>query len=387
MDHPGTGLAAVILLAGIYTIFMNIKYYSLKNIFLSALLIGSVMGFKIYLAIPALIGLSCLAVIHIIKKKYSTLLILIISVILSLIQFVPFNLSSGGLLFIPFEIPRGFFAQKILDLSYIDQRWEIYIQHHNYPRILEYGLLMSTTYFLLQFGIKLIGIIPSVKASKKIGIDFYLFLFFILASSIILGLFFYQKIGGANIMEFFITASLILSILSSLYLTLILNKVNKPIKIFLILLIIFLVIPRWVESTTNNIYNNFSSKFSGIVNDELQSYYYLKNNTTQNSLILLMNPKNYLINASEATLISERPSFYSAVGVSQNETPEIRRRKNIIDKIKSSSNTKEIKNILKNNNINYLLFYKPINLKININNLYDKKVYSNNSTVIYKVTY
>lgn len=387
MDHPGTGLATIILLAGIYTIFINIKNYSLKNILISALLIGSIMGFKIYLAIPALIGLFCLTIIHIIKKNYSTLLILIISVSLSLIQFLPFNLSSGGLLFLPFEIPRQFIAQKEFGLGYIDQRWRIYNEHNNYLRIIQYGILMSMVYFFIQFGLKLIGLIPLKRAANKIGLHFYIFFYSILSASIILGLFFYQKVGGANILEFFITASLILSILSSLYLSLILNKLNKTVKIFLILLIIFLVIPRWVDSTVNNIYSSFSSKFSGIPNDELQAYYYLKNNTTQNSLILLMNPNDYIINSSETSLISQRQLFYAGTGVAQKETQEIKRRKNLIDKIKSSSNSKEIKTILKKNKINYLLFYKPVNLKININNLYAKRVYSNNSTVIYKVTY
>lgn len=386
MDHPGTGLATIILLAGIYIIFINTKNHSLKNIYLSALLIGSIMGFKIYSAIPTLIGLFCFTVVEIIKKNYSTILIFIISVILSLIQFLPFNSTSGGLLFLPFEIPRQFISQKEFGLGYIDQRWRIYNEHNNYLRIVQYGISVSILYFLIQFGLKLIGLIPLKKTADKIGRNFYIFLYSILSASIILGIFFYQKVGGANILEFFITASLILSILSSLSLAFLLNKVNKQVKILLILLIILLVTPRWTKSTVDNVYNNFSSKFTGIMYSELQAYDYLKNSTAPNSLILIMNPKDYLINASEASLISERSIFYSGIGVSQKETPEIQRRQKIIKKIESSTDPKEINNIMKKNRINYLLFYKPINLKININKLSAKKVYSNNSTVIYKVT-
>lgn len=385
MDSPGAGFAVIIFLAGIYLIYLFLKKYSLKILFLSGLMVGSVIGFKIYFGIPILFGLFCLTIFHLFQKKFATLFILIIAVLLSAIQFLPFNASSGGLLFLPFEIPRQFFAQKQMNMSYIDQRWRIYLEHNNIPRLFEYGLFMSIIYFLMQFSIKLIGVIPVRKIAKIIGTDYYIFLYSIFFVSIILGLFFYQKVGGANIWEFFLPVSLILSIFTALIIGVFLQNKPKIIQIIILFLIVLILIPRWLESTVGNISDVFSPEFHGIINNEYQAFLYLENNTPPNSLILIMNPAVNFIKANETIIFTQRPLYYSGIGVTQNETPEIRRRKKVLENILVETRPEEITKLLKNNKIKYLLFYNPPKTKINITKLPVKKVFSNNLTSIYKV--
>ncbi|MBU2632558.1 hypothetical protein KKG52_02470, partial [Patescibacteria group bacterium] len=216
MDSPGRGFATVISLAGFYLLFTNKEQISKKNIFIVGLLFGSLMGFKIYLAIPLIFGLFCMAFFNTIKKNFSYLFIFIIASIFFAIQFLPLNASSGGLFYLPFNIPREFFVQRAFDMSYIDLRLKIYSDHNNYFRLLEYGILMSIGYLLIQFGVKFFGVIPLRKTVKIIGLDLYVFFYSSLIFSFILGLFFFQKIGGANIWEFFLFSSLMLSILASL---------------------------------------------------------------------------------------------------------------------------------------------------------------------------
>ena len=116
--------------------------------------------FKIYIGIPFMLGLFFLSLIKGLKRSFSVLWSFIIASILSLIQFLPFNASSGGLSFLPVEVPREFIAQKALNLGFIDQRWTIYMTHHNYLRLLEYGILMTADSFMRCVRIKNFGCHP-----------------------------------------------------------------------------------------------------------------------------------------------------------------------------------------------------------------------------------
>ena len=216
MDTPGYGFSLIIVLAGLYVFLKNKQKLSWKNILIVGILIGSLIGFKVYMGIAFLIGFSFLGFFGLLKKKFSYVWIIIVAAFFSALQFLPFNAGSGGLSFLLFEVPRGFIAQKGFGLGFIDQRWTIYLQHHNYFRLFEYGFLITLLYLIVQFGIKFFGFFPSKKAVKILGSDLFVLFYSILISSLILSLFFYQKVGGGNIWQFLLPLSLMLTIFASL---------------------------------------------------------------------------------------------------------------------------------------------------------------------------
>ena len=322
MDTPGYGLSVIIALAAFYIFFRNKEKLSLKNVVIVATLIGSLIGFKIYMGIPFLLGLFFMSIPRIIKNKFTYFWMFVIAAVLSAIQFLPFNSNNGGLFFLPFEVPRGFIAQKALNLGFIDQRWTIYLAHHNYFRLLEYGLFMTAVFLIVQFGVKILGFLPLRRTVKILGTDFSVLLYSILISSLILSLFFYQRVGGGNIWEFFLAVSLMLTILASLNLSLILAKLNKIVTVVIIILIVIFTIPSWVNFVSFYLQADYFSSFHGIPTAEFKSYDFLKNNSPKDSTLLLIDEPSYKCPSSIANVLTQRNLFFSGPGVSQIITPE-----------------------------------------------------------------
>jgi len=388
MDAPGCGMAMLIVFSAIYLLLKNKSKISKKNIFITGLLFGSLMGFKIYYAIPFMMGLFCFAIFKAFRKQFAYLWVFIIASVLFLLQYLPFNISSGGIFILPFEIPRAFMAQTALNLTFIDERWRIYLAHNNYFRILEYGIFMSVVYFFTQFGFKLLGLLPLKRTIKALGLDMTIFLYASMFCSFILGLFFYQRVGGANIWEFFFAASLVLAITVSLNLSLFLSKINKKIALVIIVLIILFTIPSWVQSVGTSLKNDYFSKFHGVSKIELQADDYLKNNTPQNSLLLLVGEPNYVVASSITSVLTERNLFLSGVGVSQEMTPEKQRREKDVEFIELSKNSQKVNEILKNDKINYVVFYNKSSIATVsglLKNQYLDNVFSNKIIRIFKV--
>ena len=387
IDSPGRGFAILIAFAAFYLLFKHKEKMSWKLIVITGLLFGSFFMFNIYIGIPFMFGLLCLSFVNCFKRKFFTLWIFVIACILSLIQFWPFNSSSGGLFLLPFEIPRQFIAQPALGLSFIDQRWTIYMAHHSYFRLAEYGFLMTIVFLLAQFGIKFFGLLPLKKTIRALGSNFYLFLGAIVLSSFILGLFFYQKIGGANIWEFFMVASFILAITVSLNITLYLPK-SKHLVYLIIFVIIAFTIPRWVDSVVGYFSADYLSGFHGIKNVELESYNYFKDKTPENSLILVINQKKYVSHSSIVSVLSQRNLFLSGVGGEGSQgNPELASRIEDAGIIKTSPDSKIIEAILKKDNINYIYVNNPFVLPIATISASFKNVFSNDAGKIFKIDY
>lgn len=388
MDAPGRGFAVIIALAGLYLLFKHKDKLSWRLIVITGLLFGSLAMFKIYIGIPFMLGLFFLSLIKGLKRSFSVLWSFIIASILSLIQFLPFNASSGGLSFLPVEVPREFIAQKALNLGFIDQRWTIYMTHHNYLRLLEYGILMTAIYLCVVFGLKILAVIPFKKTIKVLGQNYFLFLYFILLSSLVLGLFFYQRVGGANIWEFFMASSLILSILFSLSLSVLLAKFNKVVAVLVVIIIIVFTIPRWIYSVNYYLQADYFSAFHGVSNSELRVYGFLENNTPKNSTLLFIDQPTYIAYSSLASVLTERNLFFSGTGVSQVVTLEYLKREEDVAFIKTSKDYKKVERVFKKDQINYVILYENTlagTTSALLNDKFLKEAFSNSTAKIFKV--
>jgi len=390
MDTPGYGFSVLIVLAAFYIFFKNKQKLSWKNILIIGILIGSLIGFKVYIGIPVLLGFSFLSLFGFLKKNYAYLGIIIIAGVLSMAQFLPFNAKSGGLFFLLLEVPRGFISQKGLAMSYIDQRWSIYLEHHNYFRLFEYGLYMTGIYLLVNFGAKLIGFFPLKRTIKILGADFTILLYSILLPALIMSMFLYQKVGGGNIWQFLLPVSLILTIVASLNLSILLSKLNKiPIILIFILIIIFMF-PSWANFMSYYFKADYLSPFHGISSLELNAYNYLRNNTLENSKLLLIDQPSYntCSAVSIAKVLTGRNLYFSGTGVSGVVFPEYLRREKDVSFVKSSNDDEGVIKTLKNDNINYVVIYNNTPIATNsplLKNKFLKKVFSNQSAKIFEV--
>jgi hypothetical protein len=280
-------------------------------------------------------------------------------------------------------MPREYFVQAAYKMTWIDLRLEIYRQHSNYFRLVEYFSLMTIGYLIFQFGTKIIGLIPLKRNIVKLNPDISVFLYSILFASLGFGLFFYQKVGGANIYEFFLVSSMVLVILTSLTLSLYLPK-NKIVTFVLILVFLIITLPRWVYSVTDYAKTEYFSGFHGVTNQELQIYNYLKN-YKDNSSLLVLGKVNYTAVSSIMSVLTDKNIFLLGSGsLGQTNVSEIERRTKVVDFVGNSNNDQAVIEILKKNNINLLYVLNDYNKESKIrNNRYLRMIFSNSLGKIY----
>lgn len=246
----------------------------LHNPWLLAILFGTLIGFKVYTGIAFLAGFGLFAWYHLfIHKRLQPFLLFLFACMLSACIFLPVNAKSGGLFFLPFDKVRDFITYKPLGFYDWELRWIVYYDHHNVLRLLQLGLSMTVLYLIAQFSIKVIGIFPYKKTITFLQKEVVFFCYGIVVFSLLLGMFISQKANFAESYNFFLPASIILSILTSLSLAFFLKDKSRVVQISVALIIVIIIIPRWLY----RVHFTFShtTSFSGISNDELASYTFL----------------------------------------------------------------------------------------------------------------
>lgn len=244
---------------------------------------------------------------------------------------------------------------------------------------------MTIVYLPVQFGVKLFGAVPLKRTIKFLGLDFFIFLYSTLIFSLILGLFFYQRVGGANVWEFFLASSLLLAIIASLNISLYLPRKRKIISLVLIILIVLVTSVRWINSVNFYFHVDYISSFHGISNQELESYAYLKNNTPEKSNVLLLDKNDNTLFSSIASVLTERNLFFSGQGVGQIVTSEYEKRKRDVGVIRTSQDSIKVNAVLKRDSINYIYVYNAVSLPIATTSASLSEVFSNPSAKIFRV--
>lgn len=383
MDSPAYAYAILAGLTGIF--FLLQKKLSLRYAFLAALCFGSLIEFKVYVGIAFFAGLGCFALYSLFGKNIKVVGTFVLSVILGLIIFLPAITPGGGLAYIPFDIPRDFINQ--VKLGHIDWQlsWVIFQQHHNIPRIIQYGLMMSGVYFLIQYGLLLLGFIPFQLMRKKFG-GILFFLYPAIITSIVMGLLFYQKVGGANIWEFFLAGVPFLCLLLAINITNLLENKRSLVQISLLTLITVLIIPQWVISLKQDISTEFFQPFHGISHAELASYTFLENNTPTSSVVLILGQQKYVAYASLSSILSHRDLYLSGEGVRQVKTPVIVHREDVVKKVASTNDTAQIADTLSREHVNYLYVFNRLYPDISADGIHLRQIFTNQIATIYQVT-
>jgi hypothetical protein len=303
---------------------------------------------------------------------------------LGLSIFLPGTTKGGGLAFIPFDIPRDFINQTKLGHVDWQLRWVIFQNHHNTFRIIQYGLMMSGVYFVIQYGILLLGLVPLKKTIKTYG-SLLLFMYPTIFVSIVMGILFYQRVGGANIWEFFLAGVPFLEILVAANLASFIENKQKVLQYILLTIIVVFTIPQWTISLSSYIYDEFLQPFHGVSYTELASYNFLKYHTPKESLVLVLGQEKYVAYASVVSLFIDRDVYLSGEGVRQQKTSVISHREDVLHALRTTSDQEAIATLLKNEHVNYLYVYNGTYPGISGDNSHLLRQFSNQVATIYQV--
>lgn len=386
LENPPRAFSFVVVLLGL--VFLNkwLKTKDLRTGFVTALLFGSLIGFKVHTGLPILIAMFFMGIYFLTKKDWKGVSVFFISGLVSLLVYLPVNAKAGGLVFAPFEMARMFVVQPGLGISHFELARRIYGQHLNFIQSLRMDLTMLLVFLIFQFGIRNIGFIPLKQAFNLFGKTTVIFIYLCIFSALILGTLFIQPVAHADIFNLYLTSSLFLSIFASFTLGCLLIRSSRFLKILIVISIIVLTIPRWVDKT-RTFASYFSVTIPAINYSELEAMDFLKNNSSKEDLVLVFNQGQWDRMYPYVSIFTQKAMFLSGRDILGRHGISFQDRAKTIDKIMKSKNSVEIKRILEENKINILYFYGEPNLSVNISAIQAKNIFKNESINIYSLKY
>lgn len=386
--NPPRAFSIIILFAGISLFILWIRKKDLHLGILTAFVLGSLIGFKVYTGIFALFGFSLLGLYFLITKNFRMLITPLIALIFSLIIYLPVNSGAGGLYFTGFALFENFIVQPWMMLDHLELARRIYLEHNNWLRIIQQEIIYIFVFIVTVFGTKLIGILQTKRTLNLLPKELHIFLLSGIGVSIILGFFFQQKTGGANSFNFLVSVFIIGSIYTALASTYWFKKFNIVLKFFIIVFLIFLTIPRVAHETYLNINNLLHNNGFIISNNELSALNYLREKTNKNSLVLV-DYRGLKIDAVSpyVSFLADRSMFLSGMEADLNtHGVDFSDRKKEVDIIFTSPKALIVGKILKKNKIDYLYLGYPYSLYADESSYFTKIVYEGGGITILKVS-
>lgn len=344
--------ALVLFFAGISFVSLYIKKNKYFLGFLSAFILGSLIGFKVYVGFFGLTGMFFLCIYYLFKKKYSLIIFTVFAIILSLLIYLPVNKNAGGLIYTGFWRSEDFITLPTLGLSHMELAREIYASHNNWLKVLQYDLIFLLIATIGTFGTKIIGIFQARRTLKLLPIELNIFLIPSLMVSFVIGTFFIQNSGGSNAFNFLVSVYVIGSIYAGTACVYWISKINgNSLKAIMIFIIVLLTVPRAVYQLIDNIHGLYLDKGYQVTSSDLKTLEDLRAKTSPSSLILF-NPGLLFMN-----FIVNRPVFLSGQGILVSHDLDISSREKSQNIILKSGKILLVAKELMQNNIDYI--YKP----------------------------
>lgn len=272
---PPRSLSITLLFTGTALLFLWIQKRLNSLAILTGVTLGSLIGFKVYTGIFALIGMAAVGTYYILKRDWKMTLAPIITLITSLAVYLPVNGTSGRLIFNGFYRFDDFIAQPSFGL----QNLVLWKETGIWPLT----IIFVFAYFIFLYGTSLIAVLPNKLAFKLIPSPINIFLLSANIITGIIGVFFVQNIGGLNTVQFLIALYFTASIYASLTAT------RLPLIIGIV--IILFTIPRPLHEAWQNIKMIKNHQGIYVSQQELEGLHYLREKTPSNAVIGL--PKDF----------------------------------------------------------------------------------------------
>ena len=352
---PPRAFAVFITLSGLGMFCIWIKNKSNYLGVLLAVIFASLVGFKIYNGFAVFFGLFFVFLYFLIRKDYKKLFLPILTILIALFIYLPVNKGASGLYYVGFWRVENFVSQLNIGLSHMELARQIYVTHHNIPRIIEYELIYIFLYFIFVFGALNIAWIQNKKSLKLFPEELNILLISSLVISLFLGFFYFQKISGPNTSQFLIAAEMLASLYAALSCMVIYKKLGKY-GIILIILVFLITIPRVINSSSAKYFEIISRKNLIISNQELDALNYLKNNSPKSSVILTDNEKLKIEKTCYyVSFLSERSLFLcDANGILKDHGVKVDQRSQDLKKIVKNFNSEVSTRLLLSNKIDYV---------------------------------
>jgi len=373
---PPRVYAATLFFGGLSMLYLWLQKSNLKTLgFIVALTFGSLIGFKVYFGIFALVGLAALLPFYIKDKDIKRIIVIISAFFVSACLYLPINSDAGGFIFTGFWRFNDFADFSPFGLQKMELARYVYLSHGNWQHALLNSLIYFILYFLFIFGTLLISFLQTKSSLSYVMKKLHIFLIAGFIICFICGSFFIQTTGTANSSQFLITDMIVMSVYAAFAAYYWLQKVknNKVLVIIISVAIIGFTAPRVIYENIVTISHIKNEIGFTIDNKQLAALNYLRSHSQQNSIVL----QNNVTDCIYVTFISQRQTFLCLDGAPGDRG------------VLTANRSKKVNDIFGNNklglipsSVNYL--YLPTNQyskKKKLFNKYGFKTFFSNSEI------
>lgn len=383
---PPRVFAMVALFAGL-TLFLDwIKNKSLYVGVLMALLIGSLISFKVYIGIFALVGFGVVGIYYLLKKDLKMIFPLLLLLGLSLALYLPANKDAGGLVFTGLWRIEDFAVRPAFGLIGLELARQVYIQHNNILRIIQVELLFAGLFIFSWLGMFMVGILQTKKSLRMFPTLLHVVLLSGFVVTSVIGLLFIQQTGGSNTVQFLFNVYIVGSLYSALACWYWIPKLPKSIKYIAVILILFFVAVRTGNDTFSNIRQLIRHENYLVVNNnQLQASQYLSDHMTS-STKLAVDPSIALEdNCYYISFLTSRSQFLCGAGILEDHGVDVTHRVEELNTIFTVKDPGKIKEIIKEHNISYVYVVPSEQNEYFETMNYFKPVFRSDDVILYEI--
>lgn len=317
--NPQTAISIVLLFCAYALLLLFLKKSTPQIVFLTALLFGSLIGFKVHTGIFALVGLGALAAYQVLRKRYTTILVFTISLFVALIVYLPTNAGAGGIYFSGFwrieefmKYPElGFNPSLLARIAYLTKHKQLlFVPFGIQVRVLLYEMLFLLLFLFSLIGTKIVGIFQSERAFGRVPLPIHIFLGSSIVAGLTLGMFFLQTTGVGH-SEYFLHAAVIVL---SFYAALAVYHGERRSLVLNIVLVVVITggLLRYYQLSADAIaVMREPTNHYVIFNEELEALSFLRSHTPYDAVVVV-DPSNRLDSVvSYVSFMANRPTYLS----------------------------------------------------------------------------
>lgn len=362
-----------------------LKNQKLKWGFVTGLLTAVLFGFKIYFALFAVLGLSIIALLLIIGRKFSLfrqfLLVGAVTGFLSALVYLPPNSGSGGLSYYPLEWPKLMLSQGNLDWQAWRYKLAVAQITHQKVKVFLYEVQAIAVTLIAIHGTRLLGFLTTAKSIRKLG---GLTIVYLLVPSLFftyLGLYTLQVSGGFNVFNFFAMSLSALAIVAAYNLSVWWENKHLMAKLMVVIIILF-TIPR-IFFETHKILTSYikQSDVVFVSRDEIAGLKFIDDHFPS-TCVIATSPENALdMKTPYVSFFSNRQAFMSGQSVLEtHNAPTTQRYKNYRELFGGQDAGKIVAG-LKENGV-CALYLKTTDTLSGNQSLSDKIVFANREAIV-----
>ncbi len=388
--NPPFAISLLIIIAFLLLV-SNIKYNNSKTgIFVSIILLGSLVGFKSYGAVLTMASVTVIAIINLFKRQFIYLYISIFSIILSLIIFISnFVVGQQLMIFSPF-----WFIHSMVDSTdrvgwaRLSIAREAGLATKNWFKFISAEIISLSMFIFGNLGIRFFGLLSIFQIKRILRDENLLFLLIFFTLSFLIPILFIQSGNPWNTIQFSYYGLYIAALTTG---SVLISLISRLPKLFSTLILFCVVALAPINSITTSSYYTGVKPHARVDPEELQALEFL---SRQEGGTVLTYPYDQKLKQRVAEpwslFVYDSSAYVSALSnkaVFLEDEPQNQILLTDYKKRRISSKDFFLKNdikFLKDNNIKYIYLPKIFNTFLDIQTAAEN-IFENDKVIIYKV--